>query len=252
MDPEQRQSVAPHEWPMPSVRGVGGSLIYFIEEHSRDAMWAHEFPHQLEQPLARPLLTGFDHIAQTMQYEEFLSWLLFYVALLDVRKTPQVEIADPMGLVQSQAVETVDASVRFTLNGSLAAQSLSSRFVQNYFGAGVQPLAFATPDIFAAAEAATAAGLSRLEIPANYYDDLAARFGLDQALIDRLARGNILYDRATDTDGVEPEYLQFYSRAFAHRVFFEVVERRGYRGYGAANAPIRLAAQAHQKPEFLD
>lgn len=244
--PRFEQAVGPDEWPIPSVRGVGGSLIYLVDEASREAMWAHEFPHALE-PEAAPLLNGVDHIAQTMQYEEFLSWLLFYVALLDVEKTAQLEIADPMGLVQSQAVENADRSVRFTLNGSLASQSLTSRFVQNYFGAGVQHIAFATSDVFAVAEAARADGLPVLGIPRNYYDDLEARWGLDPGLIERMARLGILYD-CDD----EAEYFQFYSRAFARRVFFEVVERRGYAGYGAANAPIRLAAQARHKPEYLD
>ena len=51
---------------------------------------------------------------------------------------------------------------------------------------------------------------------------------------------NILYDR----DG-EGEYLQVYTRSFEQRFFFEIVERRGgYAGFGAANAPVRLAAQA--------
>ena len=245
--PRFEQAIGPDEWPIPSVRGVGGSLIYFVDEATRAEMWAHEFPFPLEAPDPEPLLAGVDHIAQTMQYEEFLSWLLFYVSLLDVGKTPQLEIADPMGLVQSQAVETADRGVRFTLNGSLSAQSLSSRFIHNYFGAGVQHLAFAARDVFAAADAASAAGLPRLEIPTNYYEDLEARFGLEPALIDAMAARDILYDR----DG-EAEYLQFYSRAFARRVFFEVVERRGYDGYGAANAPIRLAAQARHKPEFID
>ena len=67
-----------------------------------------------------------------------------------------------------------------------------------------------------------------------------------------MAALDILYDRAPDESGAETEYFQFYSRAFARRVFFEVVERRGYAGYGAVNAPIRLAAQARYKPEFLD
>jgi len=49
---------------------------------------------------------------------------------------------------------------------------------------------------------------------------------------------NILYDRDGDA-----EYLQFYTQNFEDKFFFEVVERRGYRGFGAANAPIRLAAQ---------
>lgn len=244
--PRFEQAIGPDEWPIPSVRGVGGSLLYFVDAASREAMWAHEFPHPLEEP-ASAQLTGIDHVAQTMQFEEFLSWQLFYVSLLDMRKTPQVEIADPMGLVQSQAVESADGSVRFTLNGSLASQSLSSRFIQNYFGAGVQHVALACTDIFASVDAAMDAGIERLEIPRNYYDDLEARWGLAPELIEAMAARNILYDRDGDA-----EYFQFYTRAFARRVFFELVERRQYTGYGAVNAPIRLAAQARHKPGFLD
>ncbi|MDE2435766.1 MAG: sugar phosphate isomerase/epimerase and 4-hydroxyphenylpyruvate domain-containing protein [Sphingomonadales bacterium] len=240
------QAVGPDEWPIPSVRGVGGSLLYLVDAATREAMWTHEFPHMLE-PMGPATLSGIDHIAQTMQFEEFLSWQLFYVSLLAMTKTPQLEIADPMGLVQSQAVETADGAVRFTLNGSLASQSLSSRFIQNYFGAGVQHIAFSCPDIFAAVDAAIAAGIERLEIPRNYYDDLEARWGLAPDLIEAMASRDILYDR----DG-EAEYFQFYTRAFARRVFFELVQRRDYAGYGAANAPIRLAAQARHKPEILD
>lgn len=250
--PRFEQAVSTGEWPIPSVRGVGGSLMYFVDAATRETMWAHEFPEALEAPAAVQPMDRIDHVAQTMQYEEFLSGVLFYVSLFDVKKTAQLEIADPMGLVQSQAVETPDRAVRFTLNGSLATQSLTSRFIQNYFGAGVQHIAFATADVFAAADAAFAAGLPRLDIPRNYYDDLEARWGLDPQLIDRMAARDILYDRSVEPDGTEAEYFQFYSRAFARRVFFEVVERRGYDGYGAVNAPIRLAAQTRYKPEQFD
>jgi 4-hydroxyphenylpyruvate dioxygenase len=175
--------------------------------------------------------------------------MLYYLALFDVAKTPQVEIADTLGLVQSQAVESPDKAFRVTLNGSMGAQTLSSRFIQNYMGAGVQHIAFETADVFAAAEAARANGLQMLEISRNYYDDLEARFGLDPALVDRMAALNILYDRDGPEEG-GAEYFQFYSRAFAKRVFFEIVQRRGYQAYGAANAVIRLASQARHKPEF--
>ena len=64
-----------------------------------------------------------------------------------------------------------------------------------------------------------------------------------------MAAAGILYDR--DESG--GEYLQFYTRAFAKRFFFEVVERRGgYGGYGAPNASIRLAAQARFKEPVVD
>jgi 4-hydroxyphenylpyruvate dioxygenase len=242
--PRFTQAVGPEELQIPSVKGVGGSLIYFIEDGTEHTVWQHEFtqPVAAERTPRSLLLELTDHIAQTMQYEEFLSWLLYYVVLFNVAKTPQIEIADTLGLVQSQAVESPDRALRITLNGSMGAQTLSARFLQHYMGAGVQHLAFATSDVFAAAEAGHANGLPTLEIPHNYYDDLEAKFGLAPDVIERMARFNILYDR----DG-SAEYFQFYSRAFAKRVFFEIVERRGYEAYGAANASIRLAAQARFK-----
>ncbi len=152
-----------------------------------------------------------------------------------------------MGLVYSQAVQNADRSLRLTLNGSLAHQSLSARFLRNYFGSGVQHIAFATDDIFAAADRAAEADLPMLEIGPNYYADIEARFGLEPELVARMRGANILYDR--DEQG---EYFQFYSRAVARRVFFEVVERRHYDAYGAANAAIRLNAQAnHREPEWM-
>ena len=54
-----------------------------------------------------------------------------------------------------------------------------------------------------------------------------------------LRQNGILYDR--DEAG---EYLQAYTRSFNDLFFFEIVERRAYKGFGAVNAPIRLAAQA--------
>jgi 4-hydroxyphenylpyruvate dioxygenase len=75
-----------------------------------------------------------------------------------------------------------------------------------------------------------------LTIPENYYDDLEARLGLDTTELRGL---DLLYDR-------EPgggELLHAFTAARG-RVFFELLERRGgYAGYGAANAPIRMAAQ---------
>jgi 4-hydroxyphenylpyruvate dioxygenase len=49
---------------------------------------------------------------------------------------------------------------------------------------------------------------------------------------------NIFYDREGDA-----EYLQVYTVTIEDRFFFEIVERRGYQGYGAVNAQVRLTAQ---------
>ena len=81
-----------------------------------------------------------------------------------------------------------------------------------------------------------------LPIPANYYDDLLARFG-GELDVGQLQRRQLLYDR--DPQG--GAFLHLYTRPFtAGRFFFELTERRaGYALYGAANAAVRLAAMQY-------
>jgi len=237
------QPVGPGEMEIPAIRGVGGSLVYFTEPKGSLAhIWETDFNPEAPTSSAPALLDSVDHISQSMDYEEMLSWLLFYTSLFALERVPQLAIADPAGLVESRPIVSPDGALRFVLNGSQATRTLSSRFVSEHFGSGVQHIAFAAPDIFAAVKAMRAAGLSFLDIPENYYEDLEARHGLDPAYIDALREHHILYDRDGDA-----EFLQVYTHVFAQRFFFEIVERRGgYVGFGAVNASVRLAAQARE------
>lgn len=240
------QPIGPGELVIPSILGVGGSLVYFMQTQCERAIWESEFIEaQPDAPAPHAGVEAIDHIAQTLPQEEMLSWILYYISLFDVAKTPLVEIADPLGLVQTRAIESADGGLRITLNASIGPRTLSARFVQGYHGAGLQHIALGTRDILASARRLRSLGLPVLPIPHNYYEDLQARFGLEAALIDQLAEFNILYDR--DPSG---EYFQLVSRAFSKRFFFEIVERRGYRGYGIANAPIRLAAQSRYRDDL--
>ncbi|KQS02352.1 3-keto-5-aminohexanoate cleavage protein [Sphingomonas sp. Leaf357] len=230
---------------MPALRGVGGSLIYLLREGATDRIWTDEF---------RPLpsndddagLDKIDHVAASVDIDEFLSWQLYWTALFDVAKQVELEIPDPAGLVQSRAIEGSDGAFRMTMNASGGRGTLSSRFIGNVFGAGFQHIAFTTTDIFATARKLAEKDVAMLAIPGNYYEDLIARFGLDPDLVAEMAAHNILFDR----DDAGHEYWQIYTRAFDKRFFFEIIERRGaYAGYGAANAPIRLGAQSRYRAE---
>ena len=242
------QSAAEGELAIPWIRGVGGALTYFTEPDLGGEHWTHDFLPTGELPAEQGgAFQGVDYFAQTMRIEEFLSWQLYYTCLFEVAKTPTVEVADTFGLVQNQAIESPNARFRVLLNGSPPGDSLASRFVLGGKGAGVQHIALQTADIVRAAQQASMAGLEMLGVPPNYYDDLEARFGLQHALVEDLRRWNIFFDR--DENG---DFLHFFSRAFNKRFFFEIVERRGYRGYGLANSNVRLAAQARFKPAQLD
>ena len=233
-----RQPVGPGEMTIPAIRGVGGSLLYFLEPASPN--WDIDFVGVAGE--AGPgFLHHVDHISQSMRFEEMLSWEQFYTGLFDVQRAPQLEIADPLGLVKSQVLQNGGGSLRLVLNASTATQTMSSRFLSEFFGAGVQHIAFSCDDIFKAVATMRAAGASFLNIPDNYYDDIDSRYELDPALLRAMKDNEILYDR--DAAG---EFFQIYTHAFEERFFFEIVQRRGYQGFGAPNAGIRLAAQMRE------
>ncbi len=232
------QPVGPGELEIPAIHGVGGSLLYFLDTEGKN--WDTDFEPVSSSGVA-DRLRAVDHISQSMPYDEMLSWLLFYTGILDLQRLPQMEIADPRGLVQSQAIINTDQSLRFVLNGSTATRTLSARFISEFFGSGVQHIAFSCEDIFATVAEMRARGADFLEIPDNYYDDIEAKYDLDAATMTALRANRILYDR--EGDG---EFFQVYTHIFDERFFFEIVERRNYQGFGAANAAIRLAAQARE------
>jgi 4-hydroxyphenylpyruvate dioxygenase len=152
------QPVGPGEMNIPAIRGIGGSLIYVIEPKGASEVWAREF--RPETPGSRSSrLPRVDHVAQSMRYDEMLSWNLFYEALFDFARTPQIDIADPSGLVQSRALIAAGGNCRITLNGSLARDTLANRFLDEFFGAGVQHIAFETSDLFGTVEEMRKRGL---------------------------------------------------------------------------------------------
>ncbi|MET0531584.1 MAG: TIM barrel protein [Microvirga sp.] len=247
LDQPFQQPVAPGEMDIPAVRGLGGSLLYFVDHKTGlDKLWDVDFAPTEASDFTGAGLVSVDHVSQSMHYEERLTWLLFYASLLNVRKTPVQTVIDPGGVVQSQAIETLDGSLRLILNASQSQRTLSSRFLTELFGSGVQHIALATGDIFATVEHLKANGVELLPIPENYYDDLEVRADLSSDDLERLRKGNILYDR----DGTS-EYFQVYTRTLGGGFFFEIVERRDYRGYGAINAPIRLASQTRLASEVV-
>lgn len=237
-----RQTVAGGELEIPAIRGVGGGLIYLIDGKSPLGHFSEiDFEPVEDDGNADAGLLDVDHIAQTVSYDEMLTWMLFYTSIFETRKTPMVDIIDPGGVVRSQVIENASGSLRITMNGAENRRTLAGHFIAEKFGSGIQHLAFSTADIFATAKALREKGFKALHISPNYYDDVEARFGLDPDLSERLKAENILYDR--DDEG---EYFQLYSGTYGEGFFFEIVERRGYRGYGAPNAIFRIAALKKQ------
>jgi 4-hydroxyphenylpyruvate dioxygenase len=224
------------------------STEIFLCQGSPDgtAAWVGEFGEPREshepreaggpQPAAGAVI---DHVNLAQPWQHFDEAVLFYTSALALEPQPYAEVASPTGLVRSQVMRTQDRGVRLVLNlAPLLQQEAPAASGTGRPRTYQEHVAFAVDDLVATARAARDRGLDFLQIPANYYEDLDARFALDPDFLATLRELNLLYDR--DADG---EFLHFYT-ATVGSVFFEMVERRGaYDGYGAPNAPVRHAVQ---------
>ncbi len=236
--PAWRDRVGEGERTIPAVRAPDGTLIHLVQpDASGRSIWEDDF--DLAPLNEAGDLLAIDHVAQALPAGRMDGFVLFWRAVFGFTAEPVVEIPDPFGLVRSRAMVSFDGSIRLPLNISESRETATGRFVSAYAGAGVQHIAFAARSAASAVGKAAAAGARLLPIPPNYYDDLSARWELDDAVLDELRRLDLLYDR--DAGG---EFIHAYTEAFEDRFFFEIVERRGSKGFGAANASVRMAAQA--------
>jgi 4-hydroxyphenylpyruvate dioxygenase len=234
------QSVGPGEIDIPAIRSVGGSVMHFIDDTSDLAdVWSVEFRQSDAPATPGAGLSRIDHVAETMSYEDMLSWALFYTSIFDMSRSEIVDVVDPDGLVRSVAIKSANGSARITLNGADTHRTFVGNFLADSFGGAIQHIAFATDDIFSTASRMRDAGFRPLALTENYYGDLQARFNIEAERLAEMKSLNILYDETADG-----AFYQFYSRPFASGLFFEIVQRVGaYDGYGAPNAPFRTAAQ---------
>jgi 4-hydroxyphenylpyruvate dioxygenase len=111
-------------------------------------------------------------------------------------------------------------------------KSQIQEYIEHYDGPGVQHIALRTDDIVVTVQALRDRGVRFMQVPDTYYDDAKKRMAGFELPWDALCRANILADR--DDDGY---LLQIFTETITDRpaVFFEVIERRGAKGFGEGN-----------------
>ncbi|WP_329222513.1 sugar phosphate isomerase/epimerase and 4-hydroxyphenylpyruvate domain-containing protein [Streptomyces sp. NBC_01485] len=220
---------APEDAPLDAVAAPDGTELFLCATDRPELPnWRTDFEPAPHTPTARADFR-IDHVALTQPWHHFDEAVLFHRGVLGLDAQESVDVADPYGLLRSRAVVSADGGVRFPLTVGAAPGDGTAH---------ARHIALATDDVVGAARRFIAAGARLLRIPANYYDDLAARYEFADGELETYRDLGILYDR--DAHGV---FRHCYTHTVG-RVFLELVQRDGgYQGYGAANAPVRLAAQ---------
>ena len=131
--PSFRQPIGPGELEIPSIRGVGGSLLYFVRGDGEN--WSRDFDAIAAQPKAQSLV-GIDHVSQSMPHGDMLSWALFYGGVLDLERLPQQEVAKLFAFLSqglqgsaSSRIESRHLNLDFAaaIHGKRKAQSFRSK-----------------------------------------------------------------------------------------------------------------------------
>ena len=234
--------LGPSEQRVPAIRAPGGLIVHFVPEAlGADGLYDSDF---LPEPdgqagTADCGLCAIDHVALGLGHDQLDTWVLFCRAVLDLQAGDSLELADPFGLVRSCGVADAGRNVRLVLNVSTSRRAGTAR-APGAAGAVVQHIALDSADIFASVDRLRGAGVAFVPISPNYYDDLPTRFDLAPGQVARLRASGVLFDRSPQGD-----YFHIYGESVAGRFFFEIVQRTGrYDGYGAVNAPARMASQA--------
>ncbi len=206
----------PGEAELSAIAAPDGTSVFFCRSSDAADGWLGDF---LTAGPPGPGGLAIDHVALSQPFDYFDEAALFYRSVLGLELQEGGEAAAPDGLVRSRAARSRDGRVRFALTVPAVGTG----------GSEVQHVAFATSDVFAAAEGMLDRGVPLLDVSPNYYDDLAARTALPDEVVERMRGLGVLYD----ADG--GELFHFYTAPAGPGLFFEVVERRGgYDGYGVA------------------
>lgn len=185
----------------------------------------------------RAILDDLDHVVANVEPGRMDHWVRFYADVLgmaQLRHFSDEAIATEHSALMSKVMADGSGRIKFPVNEPAQGRRRSQvdEFLEFNEGPGAQHIAMSTPDIVATVEHLRARGVAFLPTPGAYYDDLPARVGrIDESLED-LRRLGILVDR--DDEGY---LLQVFTRPLGDRptVFFEIIQRRGARGFGEGN-----------------
>jgi len=235
----------PMELNIPAIKGIGDSLIYFVDRWRGKngaapgaigdiSIYDVDFeplPGAELEPQGAGLFE-IDHLTHNVYRGRMEEWAGFYERLFNFREIRYFDIEGQVSGVRSKAMTSPCGKIRIPINEERTdVRGQIQEYLELYKGEGIQHVALATRDIFATVESLREAGVEFLDTPDTYYELLESRLpghGLDTG---RLARNRILVDGGPDNGLL----LQIFTKTVIGPIFFEIIQRRGNQGFGEGN-----------------
>jgi 4-hydroxyphenylpyruvate dioxygenase len=178
-----------------------------------------------------------DHMVGNVELGKMNEWADFYHNVFGFHRYisfDDKDISTEYSALMSIVMSDDSYSVKFPINEPAPGRRKSQidEYLEAYCGPGVQHIALQVKDVLYTVDRLQQNGLEFLRVPDAYYEVLRDRVGALDEPMEEIKRLGILVDR--DQEGY---LLQIFSKPVEDRptVFFEIIQRKGSRGFGKGN-----------------
>jgi len=224
---------------MSGIHLYGDTVHLFIERKNYTGVFMPGFVsvnNQYFEPTDVGLLY-IDHCVGNVGWNQMNTWVKFYEDVMgfkNILSFDDKDISTEYSALMSKVMSNGNGYVKFPINEPAEGKKKSQveEYLEFYNGEGVQHIAIATHNIIETVTALRNRGVSFLQVPTSYYDDLLDRVGHIDEDLQPLKELGILVDR--DDEGY---LLQIFTKPVQDRptLFFEIIQRKGAKSFGKGN-----------------
>ncbi|MGO9513551.1 MAG: 4-hydroxyphenylpyruvate dioxygenase [Steroidobacteraceae bacterium] len=225
-------TAGPMELNIPSIEGIGGSLIYLVDRYGERTIYDVDFVPAAATPADSGVgLTRIDHLTHNVRRGNMNLWAGFYERLFNFREIRYFSIEGRQTGLYSRALTSPCGKIRIPINESQDDKSQIEEYLSQYKGEGIQHIALGTDDIYRTVDVLRARGIEFQDTPSAYYEAVDTRVTGHREPLLELAQRRILIDGNSES-GI---LLQIFTKNAIGPIFFEVIQRKGNEGFGEGN-----------------
>jgi len=235
------------------VYTYGDTVHLFIERNQYNGIFLPGFNPWTSD--YNPPPTGLEYIDHCVgnvgwnRMQPVVEWYERVLGFTNILSFDDKQINTEYSALMSKVMSNGNGYVKFPINEPAEGKKKSQveEYLQFYEGEGVQHIAVATKNIVGTVTALKQRGVEFLPPPPDsYYEELQNRVGAIDEDIQPLKELGILVDR--DEEGY---LLQLFTKPVEDRptLFFEIIQRKGARSFGAGN--FKALFEAIEKEQAL-
>ena len=232
-------TAGPMELNIPSIEGIGGSLIYLVDRYGDRTIYDVDFVPVAGAAAASDAgasqpgvgLTRIDHLTHNVKRGNMNLWAGFYERLFNFKEIRYFSIEGKETGLFSRALTSPCGKIRIPINESQDDKSQIEEYLTEYKGEGIQHIALGTDDIYRTVDALRKRGVEFQDTPETYYEGVDARVAGHSESLSELKQRRVLID-GNAASGI---LLQIFTKNAIGPIFFEIIQRKGNDGFGEGN-----------------